>query len=271
LELENPAPSSSAPSIPGHLREWLDALVFAFILAMFIRVFMVELFKIPSSSMTPTLIGGLIARLDANDDGLQDLLLLRGEFVQPLLFLNDGRRLVGQGEVPLPPLDSAGSEFDKILVNKMAYWFSAPRRGDIVVFKVPERLWVRDPDKSIYIKRCVGEPGDALGFDAQGHLQVGGRSVTQPDFFRTQRYRTVLPRRDENLFKRPEIRYDTLDDDLLAIERIDVPDGEIYVFGDNTHGSLDSRYWGGVPIERIKGRAFLRCWPWGQMSFLKGR
>ncbi|HOR28949.1 MAG TPA: S26 family signal peptidase, partial [Candidatus Sumerlaeota bacterium] len=50
-------PAESEQGVLAILREWGDALVVAFVLAMFIRVFMLELFKIPTGSMTPTLIG----------------------------------------------------------------------------------------------------------------------------------------------------------------------------------------------------------------------
>jgi signal peptidase I len=266
----NPPPQSPL----AVMREWMDALVVAFVLAMFIRVFMVELFKIPSGSMTPTLIGtdsgGRVANVDYNRDGKKDLLLFRGlDDDQPLLFLNNGQRLVAQGHVSVSPGEiKTYKRNDHILVNKLAYWFHPPRRGDVVVFKVPQQIW--DPTKPIFIKRCVGEPGNKLTFDEQGHLIANGQLVSRPDFFQTQSYNlTIEPQ--ENGFMEPEgVRYREKSLMSRTIESIQVPKDQIYVFGDNTYSSLDSRYWGGVPIDNLKGRAFFLYWPVSQMKFLQG-
>jgi signal peptidase I len=59
----------------------------------------------------------------------------------------------------------------------------------------------------------------------------------------------------------PFVHYSDLPNGWRNLDRIDVPAGQVFVMGDNTLGSLDSRYWGGVPTENLKGRAFLRVWP----------
>jgi signal peptidase I len=56
---------------------------------------------------------------------------------------------------------------------------------------------------------------------------------------------------------------------VLRYLGVTVPEDEFYVFGDNSGNSLDSRYWGGVEIERLKGRAFLRYWPLDKISLLR--
>jgi signal peptidase I len=247
------------------LREWADALVIAIVIAMFLRVFIIELYQIPSGSMTPTLIGGEVLFTDYNGDGRTDLLMLRAND-SPLLFLNNGETLVGQGEVSeIDPVamnrmrkqNKTRMVFDRILVNKLAYWTHAPRRGDIVVFKVPNRIW--DPLKPIYIKRCVGEPGDVLSFDTAGYLVANGQAVHRPSFFELQRYGYVLDLDPQKL--RPEVEYGASQDGAAVLERIHVPRSEIYAFGDNTWSSSDSRYWGGVPLTHVKGRAFFCYWP----------
>jgi signal peptidase I len=155
---------------------------------------------------------------------------------------------------------------DRILVNKLAYWFHHPRRGEIVVFKVPPVIY--RPEAPIYIKRCVGEPGDVLTFSGDRRLRVGGSPVDQPEFFQTQRYiPTVETGRD--FYFQPGVAYEPRNTGLQRILKIDVPPDKAYVFGDNAAGSLDSRYWGGVPLQNFKGRAFLRLWPLPQLTFLK--
>lgn len=253
-------------------REWADALVVAFVLAMFLRVFIVELFKIPTGSMTPTLIGGTVAEIDLDRDGLEDMLLLDSH-QHPLRFMNNGERLVGEGPTPMPTADRrrlqargvVRKQYDRILVNKFAHWFGPPARGEIVVFKTPPHIWERD--KPIWIKRCVGRPGETLTFDADGHLLVDDERVTEPEFFATQSYLLNVgeARRPE------EIDYARGPDGFMRIERIEVPEGEAYVFGDNTWSSRDSRYWGGVPLENLKGRAFFRYVPVSRMKFLNTR
>jgi signal peptidase I len=248
------------------LREWADALMVAFVATMFFRIFFVELFKIPSGSMTPTLIGGQIARADLNNDGHPDLVFYPESRQPPMVFLNDGQdHLLAQFGAEVPAAGIIPHErFDRILVNKMSYWFRNLQRGDIVVFKVPEQIWAKD--KPIYIKRCVGLPGEELSFDGSGHLIVNGDRVTEPEFFSYWRY---LPYVDTPHADIPEITYTDYGGDK-CIQRIHVPGNKIYVFGDNTQGSLDSRYWGGVPLNNVKGRAFFRYWPPSAMKFLKG-
>ena len=266
-------PRSEPRSAMAVLREWLDALVIAFVLAMFIRIFLVELFKIPTGSMTPTLIGGEVVRADVNHDGREDLLLLRAH-QPPLAFHNDGERLKAMGPLSTPPSrdlmrSQVRQQFDRILVNKFAYWFHSPDKGDIVVFKVPERIF--EVDKPIYIKRCVGEPGDVLTFDPEGHLQVSGKRVLSPSFFEHQKYVLDIATNGQKFLPQPGMDvHRRQNPSHVKIDRIKVPDDNIYVFGDNTHSSLDSRYWGGVELNRLKGRAFLRYWPHNQIKFLGG-
>jgi signal peptidase I len=94
-----------------------------------------------------------------------------------------------------PWLDRLHKQQDGILVAKFSYWFSSPKRGDIVVFKTPEHIFERD--KPVYIKRVVGLPGETLTFPPRrcgrhennmGYLTVNGERVTTPDFFKNQLY-----------------------------------------------------------------------------------
>lgn len=255
------------------IREWADAIVVAFLLAMFIRLFVVELFKIPSPSMTPTLLGTQpphqeIAYHDVNEDDREDMILRSGGFFH--VYLDQGAYYQFAGTVDPGSRRSAwlqGSRQaqDRILVGKFLYWFQAPERGDIVVFKVPESIF--EPSKPIYIKRVVGLPGEELGFaevagvpghrDTMGRLAIDGAVVEAPSFFQHQRYeyRNIGGLHNEsppdyNVYRDLGMRTDFLG--------AAIPEDMVFVFGDNTVSSRDSRYWGGVPLQRLRGKAVFR-------------
>lgn len=239
-------------SLLTYLREWLDAIVIAYLLAMFIRTFDAELFRIPTGSMSPTLIGDQAALYDYDGDGDDDLVLLKG-FNRIHVFYKEGDHYVRDEVINAPPLDKMyylahkfHKRHDMIAVCKFAYWFSPPKIGDIVVFKVPEVIW--DPARPIYIKRAVGRPGDHIAIN-NGFLYVNGKKITSPEPFKYVHYQQEC----EGILFRPTT----------------VPQDQIYVFGDNTKNSRDSRVWGGVPLENLKGKAFFRYWPPSQIRFLR--
>lgn len=178
-------------------REGVEAVVVALVLALFIRTFFVQAFKIPSGSMLPTLQIG-------------DHLL-----VNKLLY---GLRIP--------------------IVGKRYFDFFAPERGDIIVFVFPE-----DPSKD-FIKRVVGIPGDVLEI-REKKLFRNGLMVDDGD----EPYAQYL---DQSKNKVPR--------DNWGPET--VPEGNVFVLGDNRDRSYDSRFWGFVPFENIKGKAAIIYWSW---------
>ena len=121
-----------------------------------------------------------------------------------------------------------------VLVNRLAYTFDLPDRGDVVIFDFP-----RDPEQE-YIKRTIGLPGD--------HIQVLDSKVYINNTEQTEPYISAAPRYQGNW---------------------DVPDGHIFVLGDNRNNSSDSHNWGSVPIENVIGKAFFIYWPpeyWGLVA-----
>ena len=266
------------------LREWFDALIIAFLLAMFIRLFVAELFKIPSASMTPTLLGTqsdqAVSFYDVDKDGVEDMLLWRrGEPCNIYLRKGDRYQYAGNADSSLPSIAAADAEQrqDRILVAKFFYWFTTPKRGDIVVFKVPETIF--ESNKPIYIKRAVGLPGETLTFEptdgVRGHektmayLVANGTRVETPDFFKRQRYEyrdfrqgfeypSPLRTYDQPFEHPRTAEYVDFKKRDAEIKKIDVPNDSIYVFGDNTVSSMDSRYWGAVELSRLRGKAICR-------------
>jgi signal peptidase I len=180
------------------LWEYAKAIFIALILALFIRTFVVQAFKIPSGSMKNTLLVG-----------------------------------------------------DHILVNKFIYgvrnpftrelWIPVkkPERGDVVVFIYPQ-----DREKD-FIKRVVGVEGDTIQI-INKNIYVNGKLFPNPEGIQ-HTDPDILP---ESLHPRDNMG------------PVTVPKGKIFVVGDNRDESYDSRFWGFVPVEDLKGEAFAIYWSW---------
>jgi signal peptidase I len=289
--------------VPTHrpiskIRDNVDALIVAFLLAMFIRMFVVELFMIPSPSMTPTLLGtesnqsavgffpvGAPGR-DVNDSGVKDMVLWSARYPNRFdVYLRDGNRYYydgvrAKGNTSDSDLDhwhrSVSVYQDRILVGKFLYWFTPPRRGDIIVFKVPPVIYERD--KPIYIKRAAGLPGETLTFEPvdavpghpnglpghennMGHLVANGQRVTSPAFFARQLYECRGIEHLPPAKSRPDCVTYADRGMLTDILEVRVPLDGVFAMGDNTVSSADSRYWGAVPLDRLRGRAIFRYNP----------
>lgn len=268
------APPERETTFLGYMREWADALVIAFIVAMFIRTFVVELFKIPTGSMSPTLLGDFVAEGRATDrsgDEHQYLLISdhTGQRVQVFQMQEDGHYdyLGKESRINLTRsqqtmlASNIHREEHRILVNKFAYWFKEPERGDIVIFRVPfktdpvpyERNGVTIPgpqyerDQAVYVKRAVALGGESLRIGDDGHLYVNGEMVTEPEILTKFQY--IVP--DVSL------EYD-----------VDVPEDHVIALGDNSDNSLDSRFWGPLPETHLRGKAVIRYWPRKDKWFL---
>ncbi len=139
---------------------------------------------------------------------------------------------------------------DHLLVNKFIYGpmipftekrlfkIRDPRQGDIIVFEYPE-----DPSKD-FIKRIVGVPGDTIqGIDKK--VYVNGRLYQNPHEVH----------KEQDIIPKEQNPRDTFGP-------IKVPDDSYFVMGDNRDRSYDSRFWGTVKKEKIKGLAFIKYWSW---------
>lgn len=126
-----------------------------------------------------------------------------------------------EGQSMAPTLHSG----ERLVVEKLSYHWRAPAHGEIVVFQLPQHPTL--------IKRVVAVPGDVVAI-RQGVLYLNERPVAEP-------YLT-------------EIGVDNLPSLL-------VPEGYLFVLGDNRNGSRDSRDFGMVPIDALVGRAVVRYWP----------
>lgn len=129
---------------------------------------------------------------------------------------------------------------DRVLVNKLSYRLHDVNRGDIVVFERPE---AEGPDEiKDLIKRVIALPGDTISQGPEGTVLINGRVLEEP----------YLPD-------------GTVTEDLRTQT---VPDGYVFVMGDNRGDSRDSRFFGPIREGSIVGRAFVRVWPLSHLGFL---
>jgi signal peptidase I len=131
---------------------------------------------------------------------------------------------------------------DVMVVQKHAYWFSGPQRGQVVVFKSAGLEGL--PEEGLYVGRVAGLPGEAVSI-REGHLTINGQAVTTPAVFAKTRY--TLPAEAE-----------VLNDPQVSFE---VPENHYFVLGDNPDESYDSRFWGPVPRSHLVGRVTRVAWP----------
>jgi len=178
------------------IREYFESIVIAVILALFVRTWVVQAFKIPTGSMENNLLIG-------------DHLLVNKFVFGPTAT-----------ERPLLPVRE-------------------PRRGDIVVFKFPD-----EPERD-FIKRVIGLPGEALELRAK-KVYINGQALDEPYVH------FIQPASESQEVTSLDVR-----------ERygpVRVPEGQYFVMGDNRDNSQDSRYWGFLPRQYVKGRALMIYW-----------
>lgn len=161
-----------------------------------------------------------------------DIILIVGAaFVLALLIQ---QFLVKPFGIPSESMEPTLLKGDRVLVNRLAYRFGEPQRGDIVVFRPP--LGEED-----YIKRIVAVGGDTVEVRS-GKLYLNG--VAQ----------------DESYLKEQHV--------LGRYEELLVPEGSYFMMGDNRNNSGDSRVFGPVEKGAILGKAFLLYWPIGRVGGL---
>lgn len=156
--------------------------------------------------------------------------------------------------IPSGSMSPTLNEDDRILVNKLSYDLHNVNRGDIVVFDTPENFPNRDIDN--LVKRVVALEGETIDF-SDGRIVIDDRLLDEPYIADElpSTWTAGLP---------PGCIGESAD----TGEGCTIPDGHVFVMGDNRTGSDDSRVFGPIPEDLIVGRAFLRVWPLGEIGFL---
>jgi signal peptidase I len=141
-----------------------------------------------------------------------------------------------------PGLECLGHFNDRIIANRLAYAFSAPKRGQIVVFKAPaaaSRCGAGDGGTT-FVKRLIGLPGDRVA-ERNGYISIDGRALSEP-------------------YVDPQLR-----DSRSGAWRVRA--GDYFFLGDDRAYSCDSRTWGSVPRGNLIGPVILTYWPPNRISW----
>lgn len=152
--------------------------------------------------------------------------------------------------IPSASMEPTLHENDRVLVNKLSYRFGDVQRGDIVVFSKPPGAGGSIDD---FIKRVIALPGETISFSG-GTVFVDGRAIVE-DYVHGVRTTNGNP-------------IPGCANEPAAADTCKVPDGMVFVMGDNRDDSADSRSFGPIDEESIVGRAFLKVWPLGDLGFL---
>lgn len=211
----------------GRIRENVEAIVIALVLALFIRTFIVQAFKIPSGSMLETLqIGDHI---------------LVSKFIY-------GVRIPFTGKTVIP--------------------VSKPAIDDIIVFSYPV-----DPSKD-FIKRVVALEGDVIEIRDR-LIYRNGRWEGEKQYTRFDDGKpfpgAVPPGNFEKWWLEQLDKKTVVDVDPRMIKDnfgpVKVPANSVFVMGDNRDNSHDSRFWGFVNLDEVRGKAFITYWSWDSEDF----
>ena len=160
-------------------------------------------------------------------DILQTFVLAAAIFVIVYLFLLQPNMIKGAS------METNFFDGDYILTEKVMYRFREPKRGEVVVFQSPSR-----PDVD-YIKRIIGLPGETISL-TDGIIYINGLPLEE-------KYQPTVETAAGRF--------------LTEGKEFTVPEGTYFVMGDNRTHSSDSREFGTVALEDIRGRAILRYWP----------
>jgi signal peptidase I len=155
-----------------------------------------------------------------------------------------------------PVRGCTGATSDRVLVNRLAYRFGSPQRGQIVVFKAPAKANRCQPGDAgtTFVKRLIGLPGETVREDRHGFIWI-----------RAARAKTWTKLAEPYLSRAAR-----LGDTIHFGRTWRVAGGEYFMVGDNRPDSCDSRQWGSVPRSDLIGPVIFTYWPPGRISYHAG-
>ncbi|ADU74926.1 MAG TPA: signal peptidase I [Hungateiclostridium thermocellum] len=153
-------------------------------------------------------------------------LCLLGAFIIALLLT---KYVIVNAYVPTGSMENTIMPGDRIIASRIHYYFSEPKRGDIVVFRYP------DNEEVLYVKRIIGLPNETVEIK-DGNVYINGKLLEEP-YIKEKAYGDFGP--------------------------YEVPEGCYFMLGDNRNGSTDSRRWTNkyVKKEKILGKALFKYFP----------
>jgi len=177
--------------------------------------------------------------------------MLESVLIALFLFLLIRTFVVQAFRIPSPSMEETLLIGDFLFINKIEYGpqvpftnyrlpgLRAPRQGDIIVFRYPGSGENGEPAVD-YIKRCVAVGGQIVEIKGK-ELFVDGTLQLEPYVIHTSNIN------------------DPIRDNFGPLE---VPEGHLFMMGDNRDNSADSRFWGTLPMDNVRGRAFVRYFSW---------
>jgi signal peptidase I len=183
------------------IKEYLEPIAIAILIALFIRTFVVQAFKIPSSSMEPT--------LQIGDH------LLVNKFIYGI-------------KIPF--------------IGTKYFQYKKPQRGDIIVFIYP-----KDRSKD-FIKRVIGTEGEKVQI-VRNKIYINNQLIEDP-----------WGHYDERAFTTKYLQ------PMEIFGPVSVPANSVFVLGDNRDNSQDSRFWGFVNVNEVKGKAIIIYFSWDRYA-----
>jgi len=211
------------------IRDYIEAFSVALIAALILRALIIQAFRIPTGSMKDT--------------------LLVGDFLLVNKFIYGAETPT---RIPIVDIELPSFRFPAL---------KQPRRGDIVVFRYPM------DEKVDYIKRCIGVAGDTIEV-REGRVYVNHRPEGEEKFIGKKYDREEGHLVNYYHIKTPDGYEYTIrhySDRNLRDQNfgpVVVPPNHLFMMGDNRDNSLDSRYWGFMPMKNIVGKALVIYWSW---------